>query len=83
MYARIGIPRPGAPVPLVHALVTPASICKSKNTGLLSRESESYILRCSRKIMSDALLSSGALPKEPYTSTTSSPVNRKSARRCG
>ena len=36
VYSRIGIPRPGAPVPLVHALVTPASICKSKNTGLLS-----------------------------------------------
>jgi len=36
VYARIGIPRRGAPVPLVQALVTRASICKSKNTGLLS-----------------------------------------------
>ncbi len=75
------IPRPGG-LPVVHAFVTPASMCKSNTPTRCPRESKCYILRCSRKIMSVALLSSGALLKEPYSSTTSSPVNRKSARRC-
>ena len=37
----------------------------------------------STKIISCAVLSSGVLANEPYSSTTSSPVSKKSARRCG